>query len=344
MKSFSGRLTRIGVLAPLLLGSALVGTASAAHVACGQTITQSTVLDSDVGPCPGDGIIVGANNITLDLNGFTVFGTAAPGDGAGILIQGRTGVTVRNGRVTLFDAGVAIIGGSGNTVTGLTVQENIGTGGTDFGDGIALFSSSGNTIRGNTAQHNGPYDGIGLVGNSDNNVVDGNVSQGNNIAFDQAHTGHMGFPGGTMDDHGIRVEGPGVNGNIISNNTVEGNGLDGILVFGFAANTGNTLRGNIVRGNGFHQKMHRTGSGIITGGGSTLVENNFSQGNAASGIRVNSTNNTIRSNTAVQNARFVNQATIATGGAFDLMDTRANCDANVWQANTYGTRNQPCIN
>ena len=344
MNKLSRRLAQAGVLIPLLLGTVLAGTSAAGHVTCGQTITQSTVLDSDVGPCPDDGIIVGANNITLDLNGHTVFGTPGPGDGAGILLQSRTGVTVRNGRVAHFDAGVVIIGGSRNTITRITAQENIGTGATDFGDGIALFGSSNNTIRGNTVQRNGPYDGIGLVGNSDNNLVDANTVQGNNIAFDQAHTGHMGFPGGTMDDMGIRVEGPGVNNNTVSNNTVEGNGLEGILVFPFAPNSDNIVRGNIVRGNGFHNKGHRTGSGITTGAVRTLIERNFSQGNAASGIRVNSTNNTIRNNTAIQNAQLVNAGTAATGGAFDLMDTRPGCDANVWQANSFGTRNMPCIN
>ena len=337
------RLAPAAVLVPALLGTVLVGTASAAHVSCGQTITQNTVLDSNVGPCPDNGIIIGANNITLDLNGHAVFGTSAPEDGAGILLQGRTGVTVTNGQVMLFDGGVVLEGGSGNTVTGIVAQENIGTRTTEYGDGIALFASSGNTIIGNVTRHNGPYSGISLVGNSDNNVVSRNVSEGNNIAFDQTGGG-PGLPTGTMDDHGIRVEGPGVNGNRITNNVVSGNGLDGILVFGFASNTGNIVTGNTARGNGFHNKNHRRGSGIIIGGGNSVVERNTSQSNAASGIRVNSTNNTIRSNTATNNALSVNQATLATGGAFDLLDIRLDCDNNVWQGNTYGTRNTPCIN
>ena len=343
MRSSLRRLAPAALVIPALLGTVMVGTASAGHVSCGQTITQNTVLDSNVGPCSDNGIIVGANDITLDLNGFAVFGTSSPGDGAGILLEGRTGVTVRNGQVMLFNGGVVLDGGSDNTVSGIVAQQNIGTGATDFGDGIALFGSSGNSIIGNTTRHNGPYSGISLVGNSDNNIVSRNVSEGNNIAFDQTGGG-PGLPTGTMDDHGIRVEGPGVNGNRVTNNVVSGNGLDGILVFGFASNTGNTVNGNTARGNGFHNKNHRRGSGIIIGGGSSTVERNTSQNNAASGIRVNSTNNTIRSNTATGNALSVNPATIATGGAFDLLDTRPDCDNNVWQTNTYGTRSQACIN
>jgi parallel beta-helix repeat protein len=325
-------------LVPFVLGTVLASTASAAHVACGATITQSTTLDSDVGPCTGTGIIIGANNITLDLGGRTIFARAPQtGEGAGILVQNRTNVTVRNGRVIMFDAGVVLAGGSGHTITNIVTQDNIGTAETNFGDGIALFGSSNNIVRRNRAQHNGPYSGISLVGNSDNNLVDNNTVQGNDIQLSA----------GTMDDVGIRVEGRGADNNTVSNNKVEGNGLDGIQVTGYPAgvqNTGNVLRGNTVRGNGFHTKTHRTGNGIVTGGPSTVVERNLSERNAASGIRVNGRNNTIRNNTARNNAQRVTPGTIAAGGAFDLHDPNFNCDANAWTSNTFGTRNQNCIN
>ncbi|HEX2275081.1 MAG TPA: right-handed parallel beta-helix repeat-containing protein [Acidimicrobiales bacterium] len=321
-------------LVPLVLATLLVGTASAAHVSCGQTITQSTTLDSDVGPCTGTGIRVGANNITLDLGGRTVFARAPQtGEGAGILVEGRTGVTVRNGRVILFDAGVVIQGGSGNTVTNVVAQDNIGTRATDFGDGIAVFGSSNNVIRRNRAQHNGPFSGISLVGNSDNNLVDNNTVQGNDVESSPT----------LMDDIGIRVEGPGVNNNVVSNNKVEGNGLDGIQVFFFAANSDNITRRNTLRGNGFHNKAHRAGNGFVSGARLNLVEANLAERNAASGIRINGTNNTIRNNVARNNAvPPLSPGTIAAGGAFDLHDTTFNCDNNVWTNNT-GNRNQPCI-
>lgn len=316
-----------------LLGTGMVGTAWA-HVSCGQTITQSTVLDENVGPCPNNGIIIGANNITLDLNGFTVSGRTATGDGAGILLEGRTGVTIRNGQVTRFDGGVVIVGGSGNTVTRIFAHDNIGNRFTsDFGDGIVLFSSDGNTISNNVVRHNGSFSGISLVDDSDNNLIDRNAVQDNNVEATSTFN----------DDIGIRVEGPGAGNNTLTNNSVTGSGLDGILVFPFGGNTRNTLRNNLVTGNGFHNKTHRTGNGIVTGANSTLIENNVSQRNAASGIRVNSQNNTIRSNTATDNGLLVNQGTINAGGAFDLQDTQPECDANLWQNNTFETRNQPCI-
>ena len=44
------------------------------HVGCGDTITTDTTLESDLVDCPNDGIVIGADNITLDLNGHTIDG------------------------------------------------------------------------------------------------------------------------------------------------------------------------------------------------------------------------------------------------------------------------------
>jgi hypothetical protein len=52
--------------------------ALASHVRCGQTITGDTTLDSDLTNCPGSGVVIGAENVTLDLNGHTI-----DGDGTG---------------------------------------------------------------------------------------------------------------------------------------------------------------------------------------------------------------------------------------------------------------------
>ena len=54
-------------------------SASAAHVQCGDVITQDTTLDSDLIDCPGHGVVIGASGITLDLAGHTIDGTGANG-------------------------------------------------------------------------------------------------------------------------------------------------------------------------------------------------------------------------------------------------------------------------
>jgi dipeptidyl aminopeptidase/acylaminoacyl peptidase len=73
MRRFLGLLAALATATALLTRSA--GQAVANHVQCGDVITQDTTLDSDLIDCPGDGLVIGADNITLDLNGHTIDGT-----------------------------------------------------------------------------------------------------------------------------------------------------------------------------------------------------------------------------------------------------------------------------
>ncbi len=238
----------LSALALGLTGLAVSAQPAAAAVGCGSTITVSTTLTADVGPCTGDGLIVRASNITLNLNGKRVFAKQpAVGDIVGIRLIGVTGVTVINGTVDGFNGGVSIIGGSANTVKGITAVNNIsdlggGTGPTcDNGDGISLFGSSNNLITGNTVAHNGPYGGISVVDNSDGNRITFNTSTGNDIiARIPANPG--GVTPACIDnpqqDEGIRIEGPGADNNQVKYNTVNRNLLAGIALH--AVDTGTT--------------------------------------------------------------------------------------------------------
>jgi hypothetical protein len=51
---------------------------TAVPVSCGETITTDTKLANDLSDCPQDGIVIGADDITLDLNGHTIDGTFVP--------------------------------------------------------------------------------------------------------------------------------------------------------------------------------------------------------------------------------------------------------------------------
>jgi hypothetical protein len=48
------------------------GQAFTRQMGCGDTITTDMTLDSDLVNCPNNGIVIGADNITLDLNGYTI--------------------------------------------------------------------------------------------------------------------------------------------------------------------------------------------------------------------------------------------------------------------------------
>lgn len=78
------------------------GNANGVHVI---TTSGSYYLTGDVQGVAGkDGIVVEANNVTLDLNGYTLKGIAGSLNGIGISRSGTsyTGLTVRNGFITGF--------------------------------------------------------------------------------------------------------------------------------------------------------------------------------------------------------------------------------------------------
>ena len=90
-----------------LLGTAL-GVALALSIpslAHAQALTINMpgvyVLQRNINVASGDGILITATGVTLDLNGRTV-STSMPGTGRGIAVTGAKGVVVKNGKVGPF--------------------------------------------------------------------------------------------------------------------------------------------------------------------------------------------------------------------------------------------------
>jgi parallel beta-helix repeat protein len=271
MKTARRSMALAPTLVVVLTGAMTAAPATAAPkpLACGAVVTESTTLSADVGPCTGPGLVVAADNVTLDLHGHRVVGRLDPLPGqaantanaSGITFRRTRGSAVKGGEVLRFAIGVRIDRGSGNRVTDLDVHDNIGR---DNGDGIALFGSDANRIDGNRVVHNGQWSGISLLNDgpagSSDNVVAHNVIRDNNIPMFDEH-------GAAIDkrDIGVAVEGPGATHNRIVDNTVAKSGTDGIQVFpacssGYDVSTGcpktipndyNVISGNTVVGNGF---------------------------------------------------------------------------------------------
>jgi parallel beta-helix repeat protein len=137
-------------------------------VSCGQVLTTSVVVANNLTDCPGDGLVIGAAGITVDLNGRTIDGV---GLGSGIRNDGFDSVTITNGTVQEFDVGVYLNAGAAlNTVSSLTLQLNQEA-------GIQLSAAgNGNTIQANTIAGNA----TGLVlSDSTGAVIAANTVTGN---------------------------------------------------------------------------------------------------------------------------------------------------------------------
>jgi parallel beta-helix repeat protein len=124
---------------------ALSGGAVVAHSASATsgtlTITTNTTLTED----HYGTIVIGADNITLNCAGHHLY---APGSGAGVRLDNRTGVTVKNCVASGFNTGFSIVNANGNKLVG-----NTASGSTGFA-GFLLSNASGNTLRDNTASGN----------------------------------------------------------------------------------------------------------------------------------------------------------------------------------------------
>jgi len=320
----------------------------AATAVCGQEITGDITLDGDIVCENGPALIIAADDVTLDLGGFTVSGTGPSAvNGPGILFRDVRGSTVQNGTVARFGAGVAITGGSGNVVQNVTVADNVGTPDGDFGDGIVITDSSANRIQANTVVRNGPYSGISLVDAASANVICENVVTDNNML--------PGDPRAARQTMGIRVEGPGANGNRITANTVTGSGADGIVVLGTCAHpdTGcvgsppneqnviiaNTSHENGTSGRGCGIRLFAVPPSVVPA--HNTIADNVADDNTTHGVSIDAggaanpgpPENTVTANRAHGNGEF---------DGFDANTTPA-CGTNTWSANDFGTVNQPCV-
>lgn len=74
--------------------------------ACGDTVTASTTFTSNL-TCTGHGLIVGANNITIDGGSYTITGDASSSDYGINNSGGWDGVTIKNLNITNFGRGIS---------------------------------------------------------------------------------------------------------------------------------------------------------------------------------------------------------------------------------------------
>jgi len=195
---------------------------------CGSVVTESVVLDHDIGPCAADGIIVRGDAVTVDLNGHRIRGSAGSGTGVGIVgddLSPVGHVRVTNGGVTGFGQGVSVAtthdgcsASSTITVDELRIRAN--------GSGINAFVTCAVTV---TFQRN---------------QIEANDGDG-------IRAGLNGGPIHILDNQVLRNAGTGIRGMFDSVRRVEGNlvahnGGDGIHL----EDTVSTVNGNFMLQNG----------------------------------------------------------------------------------------------
>ncbi len=297
-------LRRVLSLAALLIfAGGLAYTARpalASHISCGAVLTENTKLDSDLTNCPGDGLIIGADHITITLNNHSITGMGAAGS-VGIRNMGHAGVTIQDGDfsgldIEGFEVGILLQGAHDNRVSGIFVEggafgiqltnannndienNNARAFSTNLCNvvahaGIALFDSDENEIRANETHPNTDF-GIALV-NSHHYRVEKNGaspigSDGDNCSgialFDSDENKVERNITAENRENGILVE-VGSSGNLVARNVAFRNFIDGIHVNDPAT----TIKHNTANNNG-NLGIFAV-PGVVDGGGNTAHDN-----------------------------------------------------------------------
>lgn len=189
-----------------------------ASLSCGQVIKDSVKLSANL-DCKSDGLIVGADGITIDLNGHTLNGPGPDSSKIGIMLATSSGVTITGpGTISGFQAGILNTGGQDNQIGRVIFQDNqiaifnTGAKNTDIEQnmmfsnaiGMASHSSQGTTFSKNLLESNS-LAGVTLV-NSAGNKIDTNIIQGSN--------------------NGVFVDGQSTNNQVDTNTIMKNTGVD----------------------------------------------------------------------------------------------------------------------
>jgi hypothetical protein len=162
----SPRKTLARFATPLFALAALGAAVSAQArppLVCGDILFQSVTLTDNLICGPGqDGLTIGADGVRIDLNGFTIEGTADPAT-AGVSSRGFNGVEIVGpGRIQGFEWAAFLGEGHGHRVKGIETRSG----------NVLLYDSSDSTVERNRLS------GLGVMssptGRATGNLVSGN--------------------------------------------------------------------------------------------------------------------------------------------------------------------------
>lgn len=207
----------------------------------------------------GDCLVVAADFVTIDLDGWMITGDGSTGGGVTDRGASRQAIAVRNGTITGFEIGVFLGATSGVLVEDVRAIDN-------EDGGISVGGRS--IVSGSTASGR-----IGITAGFLSNIS-GNVASGSEC--------------GILADQGSTISGNTGSGGSFNGlcagpeSTISGNTFVG-AEFGISAGPGSTIISDTVRGI----------NGIVAGLGSSVIGNTARDADGDNGIRVDCPSNVI---------------------------------------------------
>jgi len=319
------------VSAAAAAGSSPTGS-SPVTLACGQTVTTSVTLASDLLNCPGNGLVIGAAGITIDLGGHTLSGSNAA-KSAGITNNGHWNIAIVNGTITGFQRyGIVSRQAPGTTIRKVTIRAiGAGTKENEPAAGILLDHSPGSLVaQSDVTNHVHAYqaDGVDVINSGRTGIVRNRLSRNawNGLVVVQSASSEV--SGNQLDGNGNNglEANAGSDGVFVSKNTaahnkswgivvgalgqakvianvVAGSGRDGFLFFDLLSSV---VKGNRSSGNatGFSLSGGQHGSSLVRLLGNT-ASNNKHQGIWVNGQNAKSPadDNVVSGNRATRNGK-----------------------------------------
>jgi copper-binding protein NosD len=263
------------VLASAVIALVALSDARAAgpQLTCGDTITTDTTLDHNLVNCPNNGIIIGADGVTLDLNHHAIESDGTPAAGCdpdtefcdvGVLNDGHDGVTVAHGSVRRFALGAIVGGAQGNRMIDIAAVRSRFS-------GLLVYDAARGAVRDSSIGRNGTHTdqaGISLFGSRRIRIVHNAVRDNGDIGVYDEELNHSRLVG----------------------NTFSGNPEAGALVNG---------NRNLVA----HNRLRRNGDGVGIGGNENIVRRNVVQNSTGLGLQVGAGKHNLLARNRVRHVR-----------------------------------------
>ena len=161
----------IGALAVIILVSLMgsvnagcIGEITGVDYECGDTVIENCTFNENLNCTTKYGLIVGADGITIDGNGYTIVGSVEYPDSEGIHNGGCNEVTVKNLTIRGFNFGIYFKDANLCNIINNTLSYGVGS-------GIWLFTSSYNNLTSNEVTYGKEGHGILLSDNATDNVL-----------------------------------------------------------------------------------------------------------------------------------------------------------------------------
>lgn len=266
-------LVGLAVIVIVVLTIGLSGAEAASNVSCGDTLTTDTTLHKDLVDCPNNGIVIGADHVTLNLNGHRV-------DGNGALVH-----NCPSGEDC--DVGIDNPGHDGVTVKGGAVRQ--------FGFGVLAYQTRHLQLQRLAVSHN-QFSGI-VIAASTRAVLKKLVTTADGLTTDQSGMAFFDTDHLRLEDSKLRANGDiGLYDENLNRSRLTGNR------FGL-----NPEAGALVNGDGnlvAHNRFRRDGVGVGLGGNDNIVRRNVADSTGL-GLQVGEGKRNLFARNRVRNARGV---------------------------------------